>query len=56
MIKVKKFESFEEDQVFNDFKRWQEENPKVKIIDTKIVTRQTYVENILLVTYEEKSK
>lgn len=39
----------------NELEDWQKANPKIKILDTKIVSK-TYVENRLLVTYEEEEE
>ena len=58
LIKIKKFRVDEyggevKDEHYKTLEEWQKENPKIKIIDTKVnSTERTYIENFLLVTYE----
>ena len=51
IIKIKDF-WIGSDSANREFQQWQENNPKVKILDTKIVTLKQ-IENKMLVIYEE---
>ena len=57
IIKVMKFDSFVENEGYNEFWIWQKNNPHIKILDTNIILEpRTYVEKKLLITYEEEEK
>lgn len=62
IIKVKKFKIDEyngktQDEHYESFEEWQKKNPRVKVLDTKInALERTYIENVLLVTYEEEEE
>lgn len=59
VVKVRKFRqnynSKYEDSNYESLEQWQEKNPSIKIIDTKLTQEVfTNYENYLLVTYEEE--